>query len=374
MQRHTSQKKPRAFSKAIVLFICLLFVLYLYRQFKNGDVLKQFFSAFDSAAGTEQIDIVEYDESEKDNVLKQLAGFWVHTSENVHNPFFIDDRIELKDNGIIWRIKQMKYKLPSENTVHSTHLSHVYLVPFGYNAKDTAQIVCNAVVLRQVWITSDNDTCDIDHYTQDSWNISVYNNKLAFGKREYTPYTDFDVTNFFTPGLLDIIYKLTRVDSLPSESAYEVRKGEVAVRKPDAQIADIDRKAYQTCSSDDRAISFIRHALIQDIRQEENLDRYSVEKIASLLRQYYVPYCLTSQKIVSDLGEKQSAAEVSVSIDLTWQGDVENVSVQLPEKELENKITRKIKEEMIVEEIKKWKFPRLKSEQPPLTVTLKGIL
>lgn len=370
MPRYFPQKK-KPFGNLIVLTIGLIIVVYFYNKFSAGNIVKQILNIFENS-GTKYSKLVEFSEEARDSVKKVMTGFWTYTSDT-NGPLVIDDRIELKGNGYIWQVELVRYTLPSGKKKQLTHAVHAFLHPSSRGVDDSTLINCVVRILNQTWI-DDGDTCEIRKYVNEEGIMSsfidvvkdVYTDgkKLEMDNRTYTPYTDPDIANFFSPGIIEYVYNLSSSANISNEKMYTIKKGEVILNKEltaDNQIPLIMPKECMECLT---LKDFLRKAIADDLQQKPVVKREHNE-IISLIKEYYFPICVESiiQSIAFD--DNIKSPFVKYSFNLTWNGETEDVSVKIPGRA----IGRKWNEKFLMLEIQQWKFPPLKNESKPFKVS-----
>ena len=363
----TNSKKSNPYTKAIILIIGLVFAFYFYNRVASGDFIGQFLHFFEFSKAGPYSDLgEEFNNEVKDSVKKSIAGFWT-LNTSIRKNVILDDRIELMDNGMIWRIKHFTFSLPSGKTVELTQLINAYINPYTKAPDDPAgRIICEMRTLRQVWL-HDEDTCDIKNFTDNLVKIFGDGNSFELENRPYTKYTNSDVSNFFPEGQLYIIHKLTRVDETQSKSGYTIEKGKVIIKDKKNNALDADFTIYPRCFSGSVEVEILRNKLQSDL-QDVTIEKRENRDIISLIKDFYIPFCLSPQDIISDILTEKSS-DVSIAFSVNWKGNIENIKVELSKDAFTNLVTHKIKENVIIDEIKLWKFQPLKSESNPLRVS-----
>ena len=119
----------KSYSKALFLLVALVVVLFI-----GTGVLKIVLSParpIRALFGAEVVDGVQYREEQKDSVTKRLAGFWQNTTVDTVIPFVqTTDKIELKPNGIFWKVEITRIALPSGDSTSWIETATGYMRPY----------------------------------------------------------------------------------------------------------------------------------------------------------------------------------------------------------------------------------------------------
>jgi hypothetical protein len=153
-----SQTSMNSYVKALFLFAILVLVFIL------GNTLLKFSQMpsrpIKALFGQEVLDGMPFTEEQKDSVKQKIAGFWY--CENVVDSFVpflrITDKMELKPNGIFWRVKSVLILLPSGDTSSVMIVTTGYMSPYCYNQAAPESISCQIHFIGQVFATQ-KDTC-----------------------------------------------------------------------------------------------------------------------------------------------------------------------------------------------------------------------
>ncbi|MGD9202715.1 MAG: hypothetical protein PVI26_14230 [Chitinispirillia bacterium] len=365
MSRYRS-KESNSFTKAVILLIGLIAAFFFYHRITTGNFVEQFLNLFEFSKSGPYSELgEEFSDEVKDSVKKAIAGFWILNTP-IQKNILLNDRIELKDNGIIWRIKHFTFSLPSGKNVELTQLINAYINPYTNPSDDFSNVICEMRTLRQVWLY-DGDTCDIRNFNDDLVKVFGDGNSFELENRRYTKYTDPDLSNFFPKDQLYIIHKLTRSDETQSKAGYTIDKGKVIIKDQKNQNIDVDFYVYPRCFDGYVEVEVLRKKLRSDL-QEVTIQKRENSNIISLVKNYYIPFCLSPQDIISDILTEKSS-DVSIAFSVNWKGDIEKIKVELSKGAFTNPVTHKIKENVIGDEIKLWKFQPLKSESNSLRVS-----
>lgn len=150
--------------------------------------------------------------SEEDHtpIRKEIMGYWVLDYEK--DGRIITDRIELLENGIMWRVYTESVTLPSGKKNNLTLISQSYIRPLLEFVDDPKHYFCEGTFVKKVAIIGD-DTCFVSRSRNDIWveNMTIKRinkEKLLVDKREYRQYKNSDLTKFFPKDALSLVDKL----------------------------------------------------------------------------------------------------------------------------------------------------------------------
>ncbi len=386
-----AKKKQNPFIKALVLLIALIFGVSFYSKVATTDVMEGFLSVFENSM-TESSSQTKFSDEERDSVTKLVAGFWTYQTDT-NNVIAIDDRIEITDNGYIWQVEQIQFTLPSGDKKNIAHVFHGFLYPSSKSSLDSLSI--NSVIrfLPQLWIYG-NDTCEIRKYYGESREHKVEDNVIAdygnfvvddfkdeavdvladgnvfkMGDRDYRPYKGKDIQTFFPAGLIEMVFNLTTAGHKRSTEQYRIKDKEVFLTTDSRQRKEIRLETNKHCTECLSLKDFLRKAITDDL-QKATIIKREVDGISSLIREYYMPFCLKDELCSITMNPKFKVPFITISFDLTWQGRIENISIRVPG----NAMDRKWRENEIRQEVQRWKFQPLEKESTPFAVTFTDTL
>jgi len=256
----SKDKGRTAIVKAGVLTIGLIFGLIAYSKISTTDMSAKLLTMFDET-GSKYTNRIEFPETTKVELKKTFAGFWTFQSSPDANPR-IDDRIELKDNGIVWQISRVDYTLPSGAVTSIMNIVFGYNDPFSLSDKDSSFTVCNYVKVRQIWIY-DNDTCYGQSNEAGVWVVRMEDGSINRNGRNYDSFGNGDLSQFF-----------------PSNNL----------------IPLVDKVDLPACPPQTNRLTFIRGKLNEDLTQW-GAAKKDVAGILTILNEYYIPFCFTELPI-----------------------------------------------------------------------------
>jgi hypothetical protein len=263
------------------------------------------FSSSDSGATTATDSLrVEY--------YNLVAGFWEHSSADLY------DRIELKDNGIIWQYTEKTFAFPYNVSKKITRVLTSFLSPMRFGAGNYA--MSNLRIIRETWIGYNNppDTC--------------------YGKNFY----DIVANTSFSSDALghDTLF----FDGV----AYTRYKGELKDFFPDGVILLVDDIRLRSCSKLNPLQDWLRENLSYSFNDREiPFDALKFEQ-EQLLKKYYIPYCLSK---VEGAMMFEHTYDLDLKIIISPNGSVEDCVVK--GKDFISAPSKK----PIADEVKRWKFP-----------------
>ncbi len=342
MKRRPSRARS-SYTKGILLLVGLVLAFYVYHKVSKEGIPTQFVDMF----GEPTIDlrsVKKFQEAQQDSVRKALAGFWTYRSERggPDMPMAVDDRIELKDNGITWRVRTETLFLPSGDSARLTQISHAFLVPFGITDPKTQLVISEVHFIGLIWAHG-TDTCyvpvhkkipDFDSFAwtrvaSRSWLHRRSDEALELFGSLYKPYDGADKTRFF----------------------------------PEKSIGLIDSINVRQCLPGLTKAQLVREALLSDVRKV-TVARRTVEDVRRIVKDYYVPYCL--KPLVAERAGEELAVQgkLALEFDVLWDGTVQKVKAS--SKELRFHETFK---KAVADEVGAWRFPRLESQDEALHFT-----
>ena len=296
-----SSSKETTVRGLILLAVLVILVLFLSKIDILTKYAESIFSA-DSFSSSDSTAMTATD-SLRNEYYKLVMGFWEHSSNNLY------DRIELKDNGIIWQYTEKTFEFPYNSSKKISRVSTSFLSPMRFGMNNYA--MSNLRVIRETWFMP--DTC----YGKNFYDIVAItgfsNDTLFFDNVPYTRYTG-ELKDFFPAGAVNL------VDDIRVRSCNKVNP------LPDWLRENI---AY---SFDDREIPF---------------DALKFER-EQLLKKYYIPYCLS--RVEGALMFEQTY-DLDLKIIVSPNGSVDTCFVKGKE------FVSKASKTPIINEVKKWKFP-----------------
>jgi hypothetical protein len=173
-----------------------------------------------------------FSEPQKDSVSKEVAGFWHYEKSATETSAGISDRIEIKDNGIIWRVVTYKYPTAASDTAIFIKASTAYLRPFASNKDNPSFLTFDLHIIRQTF--AGKDTCYSNPNPDTTWEILRGVNELQTGSITYTPFDTSDLTVFFPEGAVAMVDAVTVNQCSKNFLSKDYR--EQAIQKPSTSL------------------------------------------------------------------------------------------------------------------------------------------
>ncbi len=328
MPRKPTQKN--SFVKGVVLLIALVigFVFYL----RSDELIAGLTGVLNEIEQPPEVD--HFEDERKKEITESLAGFWTYDSEETsdHRNMSVHDRIELIDNGIIWRVRTEEYHLPDGNTASLTTIAQAFLHPGFFAEESTQTISCDIRVLKKVLI-HDNDTCYKPVYSQqeDGWKQDT----VWYPLDEQTWYVRRGGDSLFLDGKIYQSYGDKPLDRFFPEGAINL----------------VDNVAVKRCPGRLTEKGFVRDQIARSIAElpETHKDSAAVGK---LLESYYVPFCM--KPIIDELWWTYGKPYPEFNLKARIGPDGKVNEVDLPG--YDPTLGRHLRE-ALVGEIRSWRFP-----------------
>ncbi len=369
MQRFHPQQSGRgpspmgAYTKAFVLLIVLVVVWLVANNIVSRGLPNAFMDIINEDSDTDAAYQV-LSETEKTHLVSLLSGFWTAQPPEgeQQRAFAIDDHIELKDNGIIWRAIVQKVFLPSGDTAEFRHAYDAYLRPHGWVADRDSVVACDVRILRQVRIAG-ADTCfgptDVDVV----WNVGIDSGRVMLDRTAYTRYTG-DIHEFFPVGAIDLVERGPKLGIEDQEPAYEAkRKGEIRLNTPSADAPRISLTPDR-CADSVNPGAFARRRLA-GAYAHDTVAALSAEEASRIVENGYAP--ALRRDIAARLPAHSTSRDtrLEVSFAVRPDGGVENVVVEGSARG--GRLTN-----VVVDLVKSWRFPVARTADAPVAVTWHG--
>lgn len=246
-------------------------------------------------------------DSLRQDYYNMIAGFWEHSSDK------LSDRIELLDNGIIWRFSEKKFVFPYNRTEEISRVSHAYLAPMRFDENNFA--MSNLRIIREVWFMP--DTCFGNSFYDVVANTSYRNDTLFFDSIPYTRYKG-ELKDFFPVGSLDLLGM------------------------------NVEAMMIVSCGKQNVLADWLRENIIYSFHDREiPIDALRFEQ-EQLFKNFYIPYNLTRAE-GGMLFEK--TYDIDLTITILPNGTVGDVKVK------GTNFVSKASQAPIINEVKKWRFP-----------------
>ncbi|MBN1578041.1 MAG: hypothetical protein JW913_15885 [Chitinispirillaceae bacterium] len=204
--QHTSPRRGTAKSsyvQAILLLVFLALGILGYKVLKKGGFTSGL-NAFINMDVKDFRSLQSMKEEQKLSLQKSFGGFWVNRTADPDALIRKNDRLELRDNGIIWQVVHWLVLYPCGDTGSYYHIRHGYLNPYSV-AADRRSIVCEVRTIRQIFIYG-ADTCFGRSQVDELWQTRKEDSLLVMNRKRYLPYHG-ELSDFFPEGMIDLIDK-----------------------------------------------------------------------------------------------------------------------------------------------------------------------
>jgi hypothetical protein len=327
------------YAKSIVLLIALVLAFYIYNKVSKEGIAGRIVEMF----GQPEVNLAEikqFDDSQKKQILHGAAGFWTYRSERGGSdmPMGLDDRIELKDNGIVWRVRTETLFLPSGDSTIFVHISHAFLNPFGRANEEDGLALSEVHFIGLIWIHG-ADTCYVPTHKKvanfddqvwtrsaiGSWLHRMDNGALELDGHKYSRYPDSARVRFFPGGAIDLI----------------------------------DSINIRECPPGMTLSGLIREALVRDLETVTVAQR-TADDVQKLTERYYVDFCLKPLVISRTGGISRKKGRVDMAFDVNWDGTVKDVKISSAQLMFHETVRKEL-----ADEVARWRFPKLEAQARP---------
>ncbi|MBN1130491.1 MAG: hypothetical protein JXA71_15975 [Chitinispirillaceae bacterium] len=184
----------------LLMGLSVVFVIVFWQVINKVPVL---FSLSSLNGGRAEMAENRFNDEQKDLMKKRFAGYWEFETDTISetNAVHKTDRIEYKDNGIIWQVIIWEIAMPSGERTTFHHVRTAYCNPFGLT--DQGDTICEVGVYKQAVIAG-GTTCVDNLVLLETWNAWRREDTLHLCNRSYTRYKGA-LASFFPGGLLGIV-------------------------------------------------------------------------------------------------------------------------------------------------------------------------
>ena len=301
--RIKKKKSKNPMAQGIILLVAFIFVIFLTsKMYLITEALESMFTQREI-----DLPILRETDSLRVEYYKQIAGFWEHSSANLY------DRIELKDNGVIWQYTERTFAFPYDETDKISRVSTSFLQPARFSQDNGA--VSNLRIINEVWFMP--DTCFGRNSYDVIANTSFSNDTLFFDGAAYTRY-EGELKEFFPAGTLNLL-------------------------KPSMETIKM-----KSCGKENPLADWLRDKLIYSFDGREiPYDMFNFER-EQLLRKHYIPYCLS--RIQNGI-EPEKIINLDLTVVISPDGSVDTCFVKGKD------FVSNASKAQVTQEVKKWKFP-----------------
>lgn len=270
MQKRSDRRSSStsSFAKALLFLVVLVVAWFIADRVGRKGIPGPFSEMLNSEQAPSG-GYIPLDTASQNRVVEAAAGFWrasLHDSLSDHL-FTGTDMIELKDNGIVWRVLDYRLFVPGGDTLVYRKVYDAYLRPHGWERGKDSVAACDVRILRQAAIAGP-DTCygptDVDVV----WSLGI-GVGFALEGRNYAAYSG-DLGEFFPQGAIDMLERAYQGGGPGgARSAYQVQDGQIRLVKP---LGDKDALVTMELPECDSALSFVSFARSELSRKLGSLD------------------------------------------------------------------------------------------------------
>jgi len=247
------------FTKGLLLLTVLVLVWLVSSHISSRGLPGSFTGMF-SARQYQGPGYQPFDTTAQKAVVRSVAGFWSAEPGAGRSVVRVRDRIELKDNGIVWRVVTHTAALPSGDTARFLHVYDAYLRPFGWVKGADSVAACDVRVLRQARVAGP-DTCYGPTDVDTVWEVSVKGRVPGLAGVRFDPFTG-DIHSLFPAGAVKMLEDAYRGTGRKGPAVdYRVSKGEVRLAQPVAADHGAITFDLKPCGPDIAPVTFVRRAL-----------------------------------------------------------------------------------------------------------------
>jgi hypothetical protein len=194
------RSSPSNTKTLVGLIAILIVVIVVINKFsKNADI--QDYSKYKEKADLYK-QLAPFPEETRMSALPPFVGFWQFNKvQNDQSTPWTNDRIEIKDNGIIWRVRTAVLNKQSGDTVSFMHASTAYIRPFAKFKSDSQKVIFDVRIIQQSYIGG-TDTCYGQSNFDTTWEMDRTSDGLAFSNYTLTPFDTTDLKHFFPEGAI----------------------------------------------------------------------------------------------------------------------------------------------------------------------------
>jgi hypothetical protein len=342
----------KSYQKALYLAIAFVVVLVIANSLVK--VVSHSMNSLKANSGPANPNIVVFDEKDKDPIKKRIAGFWrCGGAKSPAFPFLrVSDRIELKDNGIFWRVKHTTIVLPSGDSAAFSMVMTGYANPYSKSRSDSDSMSFQVHFIGQVLI-SGKDTCYVEHAR-----MSNDPKKSVMPDILRTPQRQQD------EGVVDTVWDIVANGEVfdfegISYSKYDTAGPGLGSFFPAGATKLVGRISVPECSNSLSLENVTKQALTGSFAALSVPSR-TQEDVHKAVSTYY------QKMFAQDLARRVTVygtGSVTMSFAVNSRGNVTDPKI-IEEKPLNMKLSADLKNELST-----WIFPSCTSQKAPLNVT-----
>jgi hypothetical protein len=285
--------------------------------------------------------VYRFSEQEKADFINKHAGLWQFNIETMENGKIVKktDRLEIKQNGIVWQVTEWDIPMPSDTVVPFRQIRTAFIKPYGVMKNDS---MCDAFILTQAF-TDRTDTCFGAWNYPELWSFQRDGASLIFNQRRYASYNG-EPGDFFPRG--SIAYVQSAENQFFKDTVMGTSINQLySVRKVDSATGAVKLVPIRDSIS---SLSDLFRTAING--EDKNNAGGPVDKdaINTLLVNYFDPFII-SEKMRNF--PRELPAEINASFVVKPDGGVDSISLT------SSVALDKMLSEDLVKEIGSWRFP-----------------
>lgn len=150
-------------------------------------------------------ELIPFSEDQKEAAVAPFSGFWQFNKvTNDSSTPWTSDRIEIKKNGIIWRVRTAILTNQAGYSIPFMHASTAYIRPFAKFKTDSQRVIFDVRIIRQSFITK-TDTCYGASNFDTTWEITRTGGNLNFSNFQFSTFDTTDLKHFFPEGAINVV-------------------------------------------------------------------------------------------------------------------------------------------------------------------------
>lgn len=348
MHRRPQQSSSSSYTKAIILLVALVLLVLVVNNISRQGLPRSLSDLLTMESGTER-PFGPFTEEQKKTFMDRIVGFW--SGERSDSAAWMGgrDMVELKDNGIVWRVIERWAVTPDGDTVRQRHTFDAYLRPFGLASGADSAVACDVRVLRQHRIQG-GDTCFGPQNVDVVWLMKPLESGVAVNGMPLDAY-DGDLAEFFPAGALDALEAAYEVRSpVGAEPAYELGKGKVVLKAPTSRDEAQVEIELPECPAELSFATFARDTIGSLLAARDAAERDSIALVKLVDTLYAV-------LLTDDLRElpaqylQLAGTKVGVSLRISADGSVAEAETVAPTPK------KPALRESILRHARAWRFP-----------------
>lgn len=323
-------KTSQSLTTVIVFVVVIMGILFAYTMLPKRGTNSKGASQFKSMVNAFRVGYM-FTDGQKDSVRSSFAGYFSYSSDTsmdsatAARPYFCRDRIEIKPNGIIWRIRWQQVRLPRGELRSFYTVVQGFCMPFGKPSATDPLALCEIRVIAKV-LAMTGDTCyvNVNGEREVTWKMITNKAGLMIDKGQFVPYDTVGLITFFPRGMVRLC----------------------------------ENPAIKQCRAETKFMSIAKTWIIDEFART-TCQQLSADTIGSIVRGLYDPV------VIGSMAEEWSVAspcKLAVSFTVAPSGVVTQV------RRLTSSTGNGEFDKEIATEVGGWLFPRALAGKSPVDV------